>query len=282
MELSKLRIGAAITVTAAFGYMLAAGTVDAGMIVPLLGTLILATGASALNQYQEHEYDAMMARTADRPIPKGELQPNIALYLSIAIILVGLWVLSLCESEWPVVLGMANVVWYNIIYTPLKRKSAWAVVPGSVVGALPPMIGFAAAGGDVFQMDILYFAMFIFVWQIPHFWILLLKYDKEYVRAGYPVLTEKLSKEQLLSMIFAWTMTLAGLALIMPMFGLGTSIVVFSINLLLTVWIIRKSIVEYKKGLEEFNGKGMFLSLNIYVMCLLLVVALERVFFILI
>lgn len=277
MHLSKIRIGAAITITAAFGYMLASGSFGLEMILPLIGTLILATGASALNQYQEHEYDARMQRTMDRPIPRGELSPVSVLAFSILTIIAGLGILALTESQWPFVLGMMNVVAYNVIYTPLKRKSSLAVVPGSIVGAIPPMIGYAAGGGDPFAADILFVAAFFFVWQLPHFWILLLKYDTDYKSAGFPVLTDKISREQLFVMVFVWSMALVAMGLAMPFFGLGITLPVFALNILLSAWMVKKSIGYFSMGVERVDGKKWFLSLNMYVILLVFALAMERV-----
>jgi len=277
MHLSKIRIGAAITVTAAFGYMLATGSFGLDMVLPLIGTLVLATGASALNQFQEYEHDAMMARTMDRPIPRGDLSPISVLIFSLLTIVAGLGILSLSSSGWPLVLGMLNVVAYNVIYTPLKRKTIWAIVPGSLVGALPPMIGYTAGGGDPFALDILYVAMFLFIWQIPHFWILLLKYHEEYRAAGFPVLTDKVSHEQLLLMIFVWTLALIGLGLIMPVFGMGITLPVFMFNIILSAWLTKKSITFLKQGVKNIEGKKWFLALNMYVILLVFAVAMERV-----
>jgi protoheme IX farnesyltransferase len=280
MHLSKIRIGAAITVTAAFGYMMATGSLGLEMVLPLLGTLILATGASALNQYQEYDYDKLMPRTMNRPIPRGDLSPRTVLFFALFTILAGLGILALSPygEGWPLVLGMLSVVSYNAVYTPLKRKTALAIVPGSIVGALPPAIGYTAGGGDPFAMDILYVGFFLFIWQIPHFWMLLLKYDKEYQSAGFPVLTEKVSKDQLFVMIFIWTLSLVGLGLVMPIFGLGLTLPAFIFNVSISIWMVVKSIGYFKTGVEKVDGKKWFLSLNIYVILLLFAMAMERVY----
>ncbi len=135
-------------------------------------------------------------------------------------------------------LALLALIWYNAIYTPLKKKTAFAVVPGSVIGALPPLVGWVAGGGSLADPRALIIAFFFFIWQVPHFWLLLLKYGKEYEKAGYPSLTSIYSSKQIKYTTFIWTFATAVTALMLPVFGIVNSIGFSIATLLVSGWLI--------------------------------------------
>lgn len=221
-ELTKVKITSFVTVTTAFGYIAASGKIDL-MIVPVLfGVLLLAFGSAALNHYQEKDFDSRMDRTKGRPIPSGRISPDNVLIISLMLILSGSVILILWTNLLALGLGLLNLVWYNFIYTMLKRKTPFAIVPGSLVGAIPPMIGWAAASGSLLDAQIIIIAFFFFIWQIPHFWLLLLVMDKDYQQAGFPTLTQIFSHEQLSRITFIWIISTAVTGFMIPLFGIVT------------------------------------------------------------
>ena len=219
-ELVKFRITVFVTVTTAFGYIAASGHIDLQIIPVLFGVLFLAFGSAAFNHYQEKDFDAKMDRTKNRPIPSGRITYSNTLYISLFFVLTGLLILFWGSNLLALGLGLLNLVWYNFIYTLLKRRSAFAIVPGSLVGAIPPMIGWVGAGGLLLDPQIIIIAFFFFIWQIPHFWLLLLVLDKDYRQAGFPTLTEVFSKEQLSRITFVWIIATAVTGLMIPLFGI--------------------------------------------------------------
>lgn len=220
LELSKVRIAVLSTASAATGWLLAAGGFSPSILLAAAGVFCLAAGAGALNQYQERDVDALMHRTARRPLPSGRMRPVTALAIAIILILLG----TLCLTPQPVavLLGLFTVLWYNGVYTPLKRVSAFAAIPGGVVGSVPPVIGWVSAGGDPFDIRILAVAFFFFVWQVPHFWLLLLRIGDDYARAGLPTLTRLFSREQLARIIYVWMIATVVACLSMPVFGVAS------------------------------------------------------------
>jgi len=219
-ELTKLKITSFVTVTTAFGYIAASGKIDL-MIVPVLfGVLFLAFGSAALNHYQEKDFDSKMDRTKGRPIPSGRISPDNVLKISLILILCGSVVLLLWTNLVVLALGLLNLVWYNFIYTLLKRKSPFAIVPGSLVGAIPPVIGWVAAGGSLVDPQIVIIAFFFFIWQIPHFWLLILVMDQDYHQAGFPTLTQIFNHAQLSRITFIWIVSTAVTGLLIPLFGI--------------------------------------------------------------
>ena len=193
-ELAKPSVTLAVTLTTVTGYLLASGCLVASMWIPVLGVFVLAAGSAALNQWQERDIDARMPRTRHRPIPSGRIEPTTALFVAIVMMLAGLTLLTSAGRSELLLLALGGfaLVWYNGVYTYLKRLTAFAVVPGALIGSVPPCIGYVAAGGDLHDPELLLVAMFFFIWQIPHFWLLMLIMGDEYEAAGLPSLTQTL------------------------------------------------------------------------------------------
>ena len=179
MELGKVRITFAVTLTTFVGYYMVDGKVDSVLWWVLLGIFLLATGSAALNQYQEHHHDAKMDRTKSRPIPSGQISPAHGLIFALLLSFIGAFMLYWAAGFESMQLGLLALLWYKGIYTPLKRKSAFAVIPGSVIGAIPPMVGYVSAGGYALDPQILAFAFFMFMWQLHHFWLIVIRHGND-------------------------------------------------------------------------------------------------------
>ncbi len=187
------------------------------------GVFMLACGACALNQVQECDVDARMARTAKRPIPSGRIRPANALAIALLLSLSGEVLLLFTGSIAVPLLGIAAVCWYNGLYTGLKRISAFAAVPGAIVGAIPPAMGWVAGGGRLTDPSVAALVFFFFMWQVPHFWLHLLACGKEYAEAGLPCLADVFSADQLERLTFQWVSATAVSALLMGLNGLFQS-----------------------------------------------------------
>ncbi len=195
--------------------MLSGAGVNVNFIFMVTGVFLLASGACALNQYQERETDALMERTKLRPLPSGKIRPQEALLLSVMLILSGLLLLLTAVSFTASVLGVSAVVWYNGVYTNLKRISAFALVPGAILGAIPPAIGWSSAGGNLLDPMLLALCIFFFIWQVPHFLFLSLSNSGDYKKAGLPTIGDIFGKEQIARINSVWilSMSVAGLTL---------------------------------------------------------------------
>lgn len=222
LELSKVRIAVLSTASAVAGYFLAARGLSPDVLAVIAGVFVLASGAAALNQVQEPDIDARMRRTADRPIPSGRISRGQALVIALSLIVLGLALLD--GHGLAPLFGALTVLWYNGVYTPLKRVSAFAAIPGGVVGALPPVIGWVAGGGAPTDPRIIAVAFFFFVWQVPHFWLLLLRFGDDYARAGLPTLTRIFSRAQLSRIVYVWMIATAVACVSMPLFGVSSEV----------------------------------------------------------
>jgi heme o synthase len=219
LELLKLRITVASTITTLVGYVMGRGQMDRELIPVLVGIFLQACGAAALNHVQDAGLDARMGRTAGRPIPSGRVPHNGAVLVSVSLLGLGTAILA-WGSVTAALLGLAAAVVYNGIYTPLKRVTPFAALPGALMGALPPVVGWTAAGGYLNDPTIHLVAFFFFVWQIPHFWLLLLFYEKDYSDGGLPSMFDRFDRRQLVKLTFLWIAAMCVAALMMPLYAL--------------------------------------------------------------
>lgn len=198
LELTKFRISLFSTLSTFAGFILARRGLSSDVIFPILGVFLLASGSCALNQYQERQNDHLMERTKGRPIPSKKLSPSTALKISIGLLLFGSIILYV-GAHWSVLgLGLFAMFWYNGVYTSLKRKSPFAAIPGALIGAIPPLIGWVSGKGHLsLDPQILAISFFFFIWQVPHFWLLLLNSGRDYEKAGLPSLTRIFSSAQI-------------------------------------------------------------------------------------
>jgi len=221
-QLFKFPISIMSTVSAATGYLAFTHALT-WRLVPTSGAILLLAGAAcALNQAQEYQRDAMMDRTRLRPIPSGKISPVGAVAWSAILALVGLGALYFLGGIVAAGLGVLAVLWYNGIYTYLKRVSSLAPVIGSVIGAIPPAIGWVSAGG-VLNGPILSLSFFLLMWQVPHFWLLALRMSGDYQQANFPTFVRALGAGSLSRVTFMWTAATAASALLLPIFGLSSS-----------------------------------------------------------
>jgi protoheme IX farnesyltransferase len=189
MELAKPRITSMVVFTALVGFVTASSSSPWSPLLAaaLIGTGLVAAGASVLNQVIERDTDALMLRTRERPLPAGRVQPAAALAFGAVLTAAGLaGLLWLCG---PLAAAVAFTTWatYLFLYTPLKRRTPLATLVGAVPGALPPVIGWAAARGRLDAGAFILFAI-LFLWQVPHFLAIAWLYRDDYARAGFPML----------------------------------------------------------------------------------------------
>ena len=270
LSLIKYRVSIAVSFTAVTGYIVYTGHVDWKVLLVALGVFFFASGASGLNEVQEHKYDALMDRTKNRPIPSGQLSPHLGFVISFGFVKAGFTLLFLAFGIVPALLGLLNIFWYNGVYTYLKRVSSFAVVPGSLVGAIPAFIGWTAAGGKMFDPTIVSIAFFLFIWQIPHFWLLMLKYGKEYEQAGFRTINQAIQTVNLKKIIFTWVVATSVISIAIPLYLTQLSWVFFAMVFVLNLAFIGifTSLAFGKSA--ELNLKKSFISINVYMMLFML------------
>ena len=189
LDLTKPRLNLLVLLTTLAGYYL--GSTDGLRLLPvlwmLLGTGLVASGAAALNQWMERELDSRMRRTRDRPLPSGRLQPGEAAMFGVVLTVGGLAVLGIAVNLLTAGLGALTTLTYLALYTPLKTITPFNTLAGAAPGAIPPVIGWAAARGRLDLEAIVLFGI-LFLWQMPHFLAIAWLYRDDYENAGFRML----------------------------------------------------------------------------------------------
>jgi protoheme IX farnesyltransferase len=279
-ELSKFGIVLLVLVSAAAGFMLRAPLgADfpwAQGFVVLAGVMLLSSGASALNQVQERDKDALMARTANRPLPSARLSHGQGLAFAALATAGGAVVLWLGIGRTAGVLGVIAAVFYNGVYTPwLKPTSPFAAVPGAIPGSIPPVIGWVAAGGSLTDAGAIILFGILFLWQMPHFWALSLRYRADYASGGFPMVSEVVGVEGTARLILLYASGLTAWSLAAPTFGVGGP-ATFVIAALLGGRLIWLAVKFAREPHDQRGWLKLFLFSNFYLLLLFAGMVAER------
>ena len=221
-RLVRLRLALLNGIAAVGGYFLFPAPAEtAPCWAAFSGVVLLAAGGSALNQVLERDLDSLMVRTRLRPLPQGDLTPAAAAAIGGGCILAGLLLLWGVGGPLPALLGAATLAWYLGVYTPLKRRTPFALTIGAVCGALPPVIGWCLAGGNPADYRVIFLAGLLYLWQIPHFWLFQRRHADDFRRAGIPLLAvwDKGSSPAA-GLCLLWVAALVAAAMLLPAFGI--------------------------------------------------------------
>jgi len=273
----RFKVSIAVTFSAYTAAIICRGSFSLLDLLPMSGIFLLAAGASAMNQFQERNYDAMMSRTRKRPIPSAEIEPGTSLWIAFFLIFAGLILISTGEHWLTLLLGIFNIIWYNGFYTWLKRKSSFAVVPGALTGAIPVLMGWTAAGGDLLNPLPLFLAFFIFLWQVPHFWLLALLYEDDYRNAGFPTLSGLFSLPQMKKIIFAWLLAASLSSVLMILFG------IVNIEITAVIIIVLNAVLLFLSAFYLFISRisgyrFLFLMVNIFMLLVFCLIISDNIF----
>lgn len=221
-DLFKLGIVVFVLLTAAAGYAMGFEVEEDfsiyHLLIFLIGLFLLSSGSFALNQVQEHDVDRKMPRTSLRPIASGRLSVTAGLLIALLHIFSGS-VLLFYLNPLTAGLGLATVVFYNVLYTMYwKRQSPFGAVPGALPGAMPVVIGYSVVNSDILATECVYLFLIMFLWQMPHFWALAIRFMSDYEKGGIPVLPLRVGKERTLYHTGLYLFLYLALALASPLF----------------------------------------------------------------
>ena len=222
LALAKPRITALVVFTTASGLWLAPQHLGpAGVALTLVGTVLVVAAANILNMYLERDSDALMPRTAGRPLPAGRLAPGVALRFGLALAALSVPLITFAVGALPGLLASIALVSYVLLYTPMKRLSATSLLVGAIPGAIPPLIGWTAATAHLDLPGVLLFAV-MFLWQVPHFLAITLFRKAEYARAGLIVQPNEPGGERAArTNIVRYTVALVGVSLLFVPLGVA-------------------------------------------------------------
>ena len=270
LELFKIRIALFAALAAATGSILVNAAVSAGTFISAGGVFFLACGAGTLNQLQDRKSDAMMLRTQSRPIPSGRIKPAGALSAAAFLFIAGFLILSLTGNLIVSGLGIFAVLWYNLVYTCLKKITAFAAVPGAVTGAIPPAIGWVTGGGSLSDVRLAAICFFFFMWQVPHFWLLLLSHAEDFRKTQAPSLNKVFRRKQLTKITVVWMSAVAVSTLFIPFYGTAVSETVTIMLISAAGWLAWSSVALYRQKERKSVCKDAFRSINIYIIVVML------------
>jgi protoheme IX farnesyltransferase len=239
----------------------------------LLGGFLAAGGSGAINQYIDREDDVRMQRTANRPIPSGRLTPGEGLAFGVGIALASFYLLTAFVNFLAALLSLAGIFYYVLLYSIfLKKTTVQNIVIGGGAGAIPPLVGWAAATGSLNIPSLFLFAV-VFMWTPPHFWALALVRRKDYARAGVPMLPVVRGEAETRWQIFLYTVELVALTLFLPLFGLGGSIYLVGAALL-GGWLLLAAWKVWKQGGNKLAFK-MYRYSSMYLAFLFLALMID-------
>ena len=232
-QLIKMRLTFTVVLSAVLGYLIAVQTgVEVKAILALgLGGFLVVGSANGINQIIEKDFDSKMLRTGDRPLATNRMSVIEAGIFCTLFGIAGVFILGTYLNQLSAILGLASLVSYAFIYTPLKRYSSFAVFVGAFPGAIPPLLGWVAATGSLSMGGIALFAL-QFIWQFPHFWSIAWILDDDYKRAGYYLLPSRegrTKKSAFLTVLY--TLTLIPVGIVPYMVGVSglTSMIVLMV-----------------------------------------------------
>ena len=234
-ELTKPRITFLVLITTLVGfYMGARGDLNILLLLhTILGTGLVASGASALNQYYERDLDARMLRTRNRPLPRGRVFPNEALIFSSIISAAGVGYLMFFVNPLTGAIGALTLVGYILVYTPLKTRTKLCTLIGAFPGAAPPIMGWTAARGEIDAAALSLYAI-LFLWQMPHFFAIAWIFTEDYARAGFTIHSSSVSTGR---QIIFYCCVLIPISILPTFFGLTGSTYLYGSLLLGFVYL---------------------------------------------
>jgi protoheme IX farnesyltransferase len=276
LELTKPRITFLIVLTSAAGFALASGARIAygGLLRAMLGIALLSSGIATINQYMERDLDALMRRTANRPLPSGRLLPWEALAFGVSLIVLAQVYLAVLVNPLTALLGLTVIAGYLFGYTPLKTRTSLSTMVGAFPGAVPPLIGWAAARGTIGLEAWVLFAI-LFLWQFPHFLAIAWMYREDYSRAGIlmlPVVEPdgRVTAQQ----IVVYTVLLLPVSLIPAVLGISGKVYLYGAIVLGLLFLYSSVRAALSKSRQE--ARRLLLASVIYLPLLFILMVLDR------
>lgn len=275
-ELTKPRITFLIVLTSAAGFALAStGAVNySALLSAMFGIALLSSGIATLNQYIERDLDSLMRRTADRPLPSGKLHPNEALVFGWTLTIGAEVYLALMVNPLSALLGLTVIAGYLFAYTPLKTRTTLSTMVGAFPGAVPPLIGWAAARGEIGLEAWVLFAI-LFLWQFPHFLAIAWMYREDYGRAGILMLPVVEPEGRVTAQqIVVYTVLLLPVSLLPAL--LGTSGKIYFVGAIVLGLLFLYSSVRAAMSKSRQEAKRLLLASVIYLPLLFILMVVNR------
>jgi protoheme IX farnesyltransferase len=274
-SVTKFILSFAVSLSALFAYIMAKGDVGVDMLLATFSVLLVAMGVSTLNQVQEYKEDSQMERTKNRPIASGRMSPKTGILIAAILIILSLVVIYDLLGLTGVNIFMFAFIWYNAMYTPLKKKSALAVIPGAILGVIPPAIGWLVAGNSLLELEFIALGFYFFIWQVPHFWLLVMLHHGDYRNAGYPTVMRIFGQGSLQRLTFIWLIFTiqSGIFLVSVFDPYMTSVILSILTALFTLYA---SFELLKKDFELSNARSVFWKINAAFLAIIIILSIDE------
>ena len=272
---TKFVLSFAVSLSALFAYIMAKGDIGLDMFLATLAVLLVAMGVSTLNQVQEYRSDAKMTRTKNRPIASGRMTPQTGTIIALSLIALSMLLIYNLLGLTGVNLFMFAFIWYNAMYTPLKKRSALAVIPGAILGVIPPAIGWLVAGHSLNELEFIAIAAYYFIWQVPHFWLLVMLFHGDYKDGGYPTAMRLFGQASLQRLTFVWLIFTiqAGIFLVW-------TFEVYPVTMLFTalvgLWAFISSFELLKSSFELKDARSVFWKINASFLAIVILLSIDE------
>jgi len=272
---TKFILSFAVSLSALFAYIMAKGEIGLDMFLATFSVLLVAMGVSTLNQVQEYKEDSKMERTKNRPIAAGRMSPRTGYIISAVLILLSIVLIYNLLGLTGVNFFMFAFIWYNAMYTPLKKKSALAVVPGAILGVIPPAIGWMVAGESLVTLEFMALGLYFFIWQVPHFWLLVMLFHGDYKDGGYPTAMRLFGQASLQRLTFVWLIFTiqAGVFLVSVFEPYMTTLV---LSVLVGIWAFISSLELLKEKFQLTNARSVFWKINAAFLAIIILLSIDE------
>ncbi len=262
ISLTKFHLSFAVSLSAFFAYIMARGEVRLDAFLATFAVLLVAMGACVINEVQEYKTDALMERTKHRPIASGRISPTTGIAIAFILVASALYLIYNLIGMLGVDLFLFSLIWYNMFYTPLKKRFSFAVVPGAILGVIPPAVGWSVAGRSLLDEQFIAVGIFYFIWQVPHFWLLVMLYHKDYKDAGFPTVMKLFGKISLQRVTFVWLVFTIFAGVYMVLTFNVTNIIFLALFLAIAVYAYITSLELLKKDFDLKNARKIFYKIN--------------------
>jgi len=272
---TKFVLSFAVSLSALFAYVMAKGEVGLDMLLATFAVLLVAMGVSTLNQVQEYQSDAKMERTKNRPIASGRMSPRTGIIIGAVLILLSFGLIYSLLGLTGVNIFMFAFIWYNAMYTPLKKKSALAVVPGAILGVIPPAVGWLVAGHTLMELEFMALALYFFIWQVPHFWLLVMLFHGDYKDGGYPTAMRLFGQASLQRLTFVWLIFTiqAGIFLV---WVFQPYLVTTLLSICIGIWAFLSAFELLKENFQLKNARSVFWKINAAFLGIIILLSIDQ------
>lgn len=271
LKIAKVPLCLLVAFSSLFGFLYATPVLSEKAGYLFVAMLLLSCGSATLNSFQERGTDSLLQRTKNRPLVQKNISDNNALVQATLLIITGLIALYLFSDIKTFVTGIFAVVLYNFVYTSLKSKTLYAIIPGAISGAIPPYIGWLASGGEMMSFRAMLPVLLLIFWQIPHFFLVLLNHKLDYVSSNFPNMLKKLPETSLKRVFIPWITALAVTMITFTVLpsgigNLGRLLIVINAVVLFALFCVQFVYVKHP------NYGYLFKHLNLSIFIIMLVV----------